>query len=116
MLAKLPQRRGGIGFPNVPPVATALEARVQYPFLIGRVLFGGYFALNGFRNLTRMSDLAPVLASKGLPAAPLAIVVSGLMILAGGLAVALGRWVAPGTTRPSSRRTSRYSVRQSCSA
>lgn len=69
---------------------------MQYLFLLGRVLFGGYFAVNGFRNITRTAVLAPVVASKGLPAAPLAIIVSGLMILAGGLAIVLGRWTRPG--------------------
>ena len=69
---------------------------MQYVFLFGRLLFGGYFALNGFRNLTRTAVLAPVAASKGVPAAPLAIVVSGLMIAAGGLAIVAGCWVRPG--------------------
>ena len=31
-----------------------------------------------------------------MPAAPLAIIVSGLMILAGGIAIVVGRWVRPG--------------------
>jgi putative oxidoreductase len=62
-------------------------------FLIGRILFGGYFiynAFNHFRNIRGMSGYA---ATKSVPMPSLAIVISGLLLLIGGISVVLG--VAP---------------------
>jgi putative oxidoreductase len=62
-------------------------------FLIGRILFGGYFiynAFNHFRNIRGMSGYA---ATKSVPMPSVAITISGLLLLFGGISVFLG--VAP---------------------
>ena len=59
--------------------------------LAGRVLFGGYFLYNGinhFRNRKAMVDYA---RSKGTPFPALAVPVTGLMLLAGGLSTLAGK-------------------------
>lgn len=67
-------------------------------FLIGRIVYGGYFILNAINHLTRTSMLAGYAASKGVPAPTAAVVVTGLMLLAGGLSVLLGYLPAVGLT------------------
>ena len=59
-------------------------------FIIGRILFGGYFIMNGFNHLKNKSMLTGYAASKGVPSPSLAVVGSGLLILLGGLGVLLG--------------------------
>ncbi|AKU07483.1 MULTISPECIES: DoxX family protein [Haloferax] len=59
-------------------------------FLLARVLFGAVLAfmgLNHFLNLDHMTGYAEM---KGLPAARLGVVVSGGMLVFGGLGIALG--------------------------
>lgn len=59
-------------------------------FLVGRVLFGGYFFLMGLNHLTKSASLVGYAASKGVPAPKAAVFFSGLLILVGGLSVILG--------------------------
>ncbi len=63
---------------------------MRLPFLLGRIMLGGYFVYNGvnhFRNLQQMSQYA---ASKRVPMSDLAVAASGSLILAGGASIALG--------------------------
>ncbi len=58
--------------------------------LIGRILFGGFFIMSGlnhFQNLAMMSGYAQ---SKNVPFARLAVIVTGVMLVAGGASVLLG--------------------------
>jgi uncharacterized membrane protein YphA (DoxX/SURF4 family) len=63
---------------------------MEYLFLLGRVLFGGFFLFNGYRHLTGASAMAPYAASKGIPAPKAAILGSGVLLLLGGLSLVLG--------------------------
>jgi putative oxidoreductase len=65
---------------------------MNYLFLLGRILYGGFFLMNGIRHLTSVEQLAQYAASKGVPLPELAVVVTGLLLLAGGLSVLLGVW------------------------
>ncbi|QCS44484.1 DoxX family protein [Natrinema versiforme] len=69
----------------------ALETTVGgLAFLVGRLVFGvllGFMGLNHFTGLDGMSGYA---AAKGIPAPRLAVIGSGLMLILGGLAIALG--------------------------
>ncbi|WP_458189482.1 DoxX family protein [Haladaptatus sp. NG-WS-4] len=59
-------------------------------FLVARVLFGGLLAfqgLNHFQNADAMSEYAQ---SKGVPAARASVLLSGGMLLFGGLGIVLG--------------------------
>jgi putative oxidoreductase len=65
-------------------------------FLIGRIIFGGYFikaGINHFKNLGHMAGFA---ASKGVPSPKLAVGFSGLLALIGGASIVLGLWPGVG--------------------
>ena len=59
-------------------------------FLLGRVLFGGFFIYSGIRHFQHLDMMAGFSGSKGVPAPKLAVRVSGLLILFGGLSILLG--------------------------
>ena len=59
-------------------------------FVFGRILFGGYFVMNGLNHLTKLDALAGYAASKRVPWPKPAVAISGLMILLGGAGIALG--------------------------
>lgn len=64
--------------------------------LIGRVLFGTFFIINGFNHLTKFNMLKGYAQSKGVPVAGLAIIITGFMIILGGLSILLGAYVQIG--------------------
>lgn len=59
-------------------------------FLIGRILFGGFFIMNGINHFTKNAGMSQYAASKGVPSPSFAVYLSGLMILLGGLGILLG--------------------------
>ena len=63
---------------------------MQSLFVVGRVLYGGFFLLAGLDHFRRVSMMTPYAASKGIPAPRLAVLVSGLVIVLGGLSFILG--------------------------
>lgn len=63
---------------------------IEVAFLIGRLLFGGYFFYNGLNHFTMRRMMASYAASKGVPAPDMAVLGSGLLILLGGLSILLG--------------------------
>ncbi|HEV8454492.1 MAG TPA: DoxX family protein [Gemmatimonadales bacterium] len=63
---------------------------MDYLFLLGRILFGGFFLVNAFRHFTGVSAMAPYAASKGVPLPQLAILASGVLLALGGLSILLG--------------------------
>jgi putative oxidoreductase len=60
--------------------------------LIGRIVFSALFLVSSVAHLTQTDAMAGYAASKGVPAARPAVLLSGLLILAGGLMVLLGLW------------------------
>jgi putative oxidoreductase len=63
---------------------------MDYLFLLGRILYGGFFVyagINHFRHLAMMSQFAGM---KGVPSAKAAVMFSGLLILVGGACIVLG--------------------------
>lgn len=59
-------------------------------FLLGRVVFGAVLAVMGINHFTGLEGMAGYAAAKGVPAPRVAVVASGLTLVGGGLAVALG--------------------------
>ncbi|MBE3597620.1 MAG: DoxX family protein [Limnochordaceae bacterium] len=59
-------------------------------FLIGRIIYGGFFILNAFNHFRNVSSMAGYARSKGVAAPEAAVIGTGLMLLAGGLSVLLG--------------------------
>ncbi|HEX8974413.1 MAG TPA: DoxX family membrane protein [Patescibacteria group bacterium] len=55
--------------------------------LLGRILFGGYFLYSGYNHLTLTKNYAGYAKSKNVPFPTIGVVLSGLMLLLGGLGV-----------------------------
>src|SRR5881296_2719927 len=66
------------------------EALMQYLFLAGRVLYGGFFLLAGIDHFRHVGMMTPYAAAKGVPAPRLSVLGSGSLIVLGGLSVLLG--------------------------
>lgn len=66
---------------------------VEILFLVGRVLYGGFFVMSGMKHFTQMPMMAGYAQSKGVPAPKLAVGGSGLLLVLGGLGVLLGAYV-----------------------
>jgi putative oxidoreductase len=58
--------------------------------LIGRAIFGGFFVYNAVNHFKNMEMMTQYTQSKDVPAAKLAVAISGAMIGAGGLSVLAG--------------------------
>ncbi|HVI80943.1 MAG TPA: DoxX family protein [Candidatus Acidoferrum sp.] len=63
---------------------------MKAPFLIGRMLFGGFFLYNGINHLRQRKNMASYTASKGVPSPELAVTASALPLLVGGTSLLLG--------------------------
>lgn len=65
--------------------------------LVGRIIVGVYYLLSALNHLVfAPGRLAEYAASKGVPAPMLAVIVSGLLLLIGGLSILLGVYVRIG--------------------
>jgi len=58
--------------------------------VLGRAVFGGFFAYSGINHLQHAGNMAPYAASKGVPAPEQAVQATGALLLAGGLSVMTG--------------------------
>lgn len=56
-------------------------------FLVGRLLFGGYFIFNAYNHFAHLSILSGYAQSKGIPGAKLAVAGSGVLLALGGLSI-----------------------------
>lgn len=59
-------------------------------FLVGRILFGGFFIFNGINHFQRLTMMSNYAKSKGVPLPTLAVVLTGLLLVLGGLSILLG--------------------------
>ena len=64
-----------------------------YLFLLGRALLGGYFIMSGYAHFKNLQSYTGYAQSKGVPIPKLAVFVTGVMLVLGGLGVLLGVWV-----------------------
>ena len=63
---------------------------MKYIPLIGRILYSIIFISSGLNHIFKLSEMSQYTASMGVPLPTLATLVTGLMILAGGLSILLG--------------------------
>lgn len=56
---------------------------------LGRVVFGLFFAFNGLNHFLRLAGMTEYARAFGVPAPRLAVIVTGLMLLLGGLGFVL---------------------------
>ena len=66
-------------------------------FLIGRVIVGGFFLMNGFNHFAHFNMMTGYAKSKGVPAPALAVGGSGVLLFLGGLSLLLGYHPTIGT-------------------
>ena len=63
---------------------------MRIPFLIGRVMFGGYFIMSGINHFKRQKQMAQYAAAKKVPKPDLAVRATGSMLIVGGSSILLG--------------------------
>lgn len=59
-------------------------------FLIGRMIFGGFFAYSGINHFLGVATMADYAATKGVPAPELAVILSGALLVFGAFSVLFG--------------------------
>ena len=62
----------------------------NFGLLIGRVIAGCFFLMNGFNHFAQLNMMAGYAKSKNIPAPALAVGGSGVLLLLGGLSLLLG--------------------------
>ncbi|MDH6677274.1 putative oxidoreductase [Rhodococcus sp. LBL1] len=65
--------------------------------LIGRILFSALFLFSGAGHLTQSKTMAQYAAGKGVPLPQVSVLLSGAVVLVGGLSVLLGIWADLGS-------------------
>jgi len=63
---------------------------MRVPFLIGRLVFGGFFLYNGINHFKQRKALAQHAGSKNVPMPEAAVTVSGALLTLGGASILLG--------------------------
>ena len=63
---------------------------MKTPFLLGRILFGGFFLYQGINHLTQRKNMAAYTATKGVPAPDVAVTATAVPLIAGGTSLLLG--------------------------
>jgi uncharacterized membrane protein YphA (DoxX/SURF4 family) len=58
--------------------------------VLGRMIFGGFFAYSGINHLQNSAAMAQYAGAKGVPAPQQAVQATGVMLLAGGLSIIAG--------------------------
>jgi putative oxidoreductase len=59
-------------------------------FLLGRMIFGGFFLYNGIHHIQERKSLAQYSAAKHVPAPEIAVTASGVLLIVGGVSILLG--------------------------
>ncbi len=63
---------------------------MKIPFLIGRLVFGGFFLYNGIKHLKERKSFTGYAQSKNVPMAEAAVTATGVALIAGGTSILLG--------------------------
>jgi putative oxidoreductase len=61
--------------------------------IIGQILLGGFFIYNGVKHFTSLKDYTAFSASMKVPAPKTAVIVTGILLLLGGLGILLNLYV-----------------------
>jgi uncharacterized membrane protein YphA (DoxX/SURF4 family) len=59
-------------------------------FVLGRMVFGGFFAYNGINHFRHQKTMSKYAAAKGVPAPDKVVPATGAMLLAGGASIMAG--------------------------
>jgi putative oxidoreductase len=66
-------------------------------FLIGRILFGGFFLMSGLNHFIHHTAMGRMVAAANIPLPELSVIVSGLLIFLGGASILIGVWPRAGS-------------------
>ncbi|MBV9403805.1 MAG: DoxX family protein [Acidobacteriaceae bacterium] len=66
-------------------------------FLIGRLVFGGFFLYNGINHFKQQKELAQYAGSKNVPSPEAAVATSGALLTLGGASIIMGLQPKMGT-------------------
>ena len=67
---------------------------VGFLFVIGRILFGGYFIMSGLNHFKHLKMLTGYAQGKGVMMPREAVFVTGVMMVLGGAGIFFGFWVS----------------------
>ena len=67
-------------------------------FLLGRILFGGFFLLSGVNHFSKRGAMVGYAQSKSVPSPVFAVTLTGVMLVLGGLGLILGVYVKTAIT------------------
>jgi len=70
---------------------------MDWLYLIGRILFSMIFLMSGMGHFAQVGNMTQYAGSKGVPAPKMMTIITGLMIVLGGLSVLLGLFMEIGT-------------------
>jgi len=59
-------------------------------FLLGRLIFGGFFLYNGIHHFQERKMMSQYVAAKGIPLPDAAVTATGALLVAGGTSILLG--------------------------
>ncbi len=68
----------------------------DYILLLSRVILGIYFLFNAFNHFKNLNILSQYAQSKNVPAPKLSVIITGLLLLIGGLSILLGIYIEVG--------------------
>ncbi len=63
-------------------------------FLLGRILLGGFFLMQGITHFTKLEMMTGYAASKKVPMPKAAVTVAGVLLLIGGLGILTGLYIS----------------------
>lgn len=66
---------------------------MEFVFLIGRLIFGGYFLLNGINHFTQKKNMTAYAHSKNIPSPEFAVTFTGALLFVSGISIILGIFI-----------------------
>lgn len=66
-------------------------------FLLGRIIFGGYWIMSGVNHFTHLRTMAEYVKTRGVPSPEAAVAGSGVVLVCGGLSMLLGIYPTAGS-------------------
>ena len=66
---------------------------MELVFLFGRLVFSGFFIMNGISHFTKKKNLITYAKSKNIPSPEVAVSLSGALLFVSGISIALGIFI-----------------------
>jgi uncharacterized membrane protein YphA (DoxX/SURF4 family) len=66
---------------------------MEFAFLLGRLIFGGYFVMSGINHFVQKKNLTAYAQSKHIPSPEFAVTFTGALLFVCGLSVILGIFI-----------------------